>query len=76
VGDSGRTQLQPQSDSSLRTERWTHAFDGRQRVLKRLTVNERREPLSPELRAELVEVFRDEVALLGRLMGRDLAHWR
>jgi len=48
----------------------------RQGVIERLTVKERREPLSPELRAELVEVFRDEVALLGRLMGRDLAHWR
>ena len=47
----------------------------RQRVLKRLTVNERREPLSPAFRAELVEVFRDEVALLGRLLGRDLSHW-
>jgi hypothetical protein len=47
----------------------------RQRVVKRLTVNERREPLSPAFRAELVEVFRDEVALLGRLLGRDLSHW-
>jgi len=47
----------------------------RQAVISRLTVNERREPLSPEFRAELVEVFRDEVALLGRLLGRDLSHW-
>jgi hypothetical protein len=47
----------------------------RQRVLKRLTVNERREPLSPAFRAELAEVFRDEVALLGRILGRDLSHW-
>jgi hypothetical protein len=47
----------------------------RQSVVKRLTVNEQREPLSPAFRAELVELFRDEVALLGRLLGRDLSHW-
>ena len=39
------------------------------------TVKERRPPLSPEFRAELVEAFRDEVALLGRLLERDLSHW-
>jgi hypothetical protein len=39
------------------------------------TVRERRRPLPPELRAELVAVFRDEVVLLGRLMNRDLSHW-
>ena len=39
------------------------------------TVRERREPLEPRLRAELVEYFRDEVALLWRLIGRDLSHW-
>jgi sulfotransferase family protein len=48
----------------------------RQKVIERLTVKERREPLAPAFRAELVEVFRDEVALLGRLMGRDLRHWQ
>jgi hypothetical protein len=48
----------------------------RQGVIERLTVKERREPLSPAFRAELVEVFRDAVALLGRLMGRALGHWR
>ena len=47
----------------------------RQGVIRRMTVNERREPLSPAFRAELVEEFRDEVALLGRLLGRDLSHW-
>jgi hypothetical protein len=47
----------------------------RQGVIERLTMKERREPLSPAFRAELVEVFRDEVALLGRLLGRDLSHW-
>jgi hypothetical protein len=39
------------------------------------TAKERRQPLSPELRAELVEEFRDEVALLSRLWGRDLSRW-
>ena len=39
------------------------------------TVRERRPPLSPEFRAELVVTFRDEVALLSRLIGRDLSHW-
>jgi hypothetical protein len=39
------------------------------------TVKERRRPLSPEFRAELVETFREEVALLSRLLNRDLSHW-
>jgi hypothetical protein len=39
------------------------------------TVREQRSPLSPEFRAELVAVFRDEVALLSRLVNRDLSHW-
>jgi Sulfotransferase domain len=39
------------------------------------TVRERRTPLSPEFRAELVETFREEVELLSRLVGRDLSHW-
>jgi hypothetical protein len=38
-------------------------------------VKERRQPLSPEFRAELVETFREEVATLSRLMSRDLSHW-
>jgi hypothetical protein len=40
------------------------------------TSRERRAPLAPELRAELVAAFRDEVALLSRLLGRDLSHWQ
>jgi len=39
------------------------------------TVKEQRRPLTPEFRAELVETFRDEVALLSRLLNRDLSHW-
>jgi len=39
------------------------------------TVREKRGPLSPEFRAELVESFREEVSLLSRLLDRDLSHW-
>ena len=39
------------------------------------TVKEKRRPLSPEFRAELVAAFRDEIALLSRLLNRDLSHW-
>ena len=39
------------------------------------TVKEQRQPLSPAFRAELVATFRDEVALLSRLLNRDLSHW-
>lgn len=47
----------------------------KKRLVALNTVRERRPPLAPELRAELVAAFRDEVALLGRLMNRDLSHW-
>ena len=47
----------------------------KQKVVDFNTVKERRAPLSPAFRAELVEVFRDEVALLSRLWDRDLSHW-
>jgi hypothetical protein len=39
------------------------------------TVRERRQPLSPAFRAELVAAFRDEIDLLSRLLNRDLSHW-
>jgi hypothetical protein len=47
----------------------------KRKVVKMNTVKERRQPLSPEFRAELVETFREEVALLSRLLNRDLSHW-
>ena len=47
----------------------------RKDIVARNTVRERREPMSPAFRAELVETFRQEVALLSRLMDRDLSHW-
>jgi sulfotransferase family protein len=39
------------------------------------TARERRRQLSPAFRTELVETFKDEVALLSRILGRDLSHW-
>ena len=45
------------------------------KIVSANTAWERREPLSPAFRAELVETFRSEVDLLSRLMGRDLSHW-
>lgn len=44
-------------------------------IAGRNTVTERRQPLSPAFRGELVDAFRDEVALLSRLLGRDLSRW-
>jgi hypothetical protein len=40
------------------------------------TQPEARPPLSPEMRHELAEYFAADVARLGRLIDRDLGHWR
>jgi hypothetical protein len=45
-------------------------------VVTRNGLKASRPPLSPEFRAELVEAFRGEVALLSELLGRDLSHWK
>jgi hypothetical protein len=45
------------------------------RVVHRNTVQERRRPLSPEMRAKLVTAFRGEVALLSQILERDLTDW-
>ena len=47
----------------------------KKRIVELNTVTERRSPLTPGFRAELVDTFREEVALLGRLLERDLSHW-
>ena len=39
------------------------------------SAKEDRPPLSPEFRAELVQEFREEVALLSQILNRDLRHW-
>jgi hypothetical protein len=44
-------------------------------IVRLNTVKERRASLSPALRAEMVETFREEIRLLGRLLDRDLSHW-
>lgn len=47
----------------------------KEKLLDLNTTRARRPPLSPAFRAELVETFRDEVALLSSLMRRDLSRW-
>lgn len=46
-----------------------------QRVRRRNRVEAERAPLDPAFAAELAEYFRDDVALLSDLVGRDLSHW-
>lgn len=52
---------------------------GKRSLLKRLarwnTIDAVPAPLAPEFLAELRATFRDDVALLGRLLGRDLSGW-
>jgi Sulfotransferase domain len=45
------------------------------KLLELNTTRERRPPLSASFRAELAATFQDEVACLGRIVGRDLSHW-
>lgn len=52
---------------------WTKRLEKRIRTWNRLP--DERAPLSPELREELRAHFAPDVALLGRLLGRDLSHW-
>lgn len=46
-----------------------------QRLRERNRVTAQRERISPGLERELKEYFRDDVARLGALLGRDLGHW-
>jgi hypothetical protein len=48
----------------------------KKKIMRLNTVKERREPLSPAFRAELVSAFGDEVTLLSQILHRDLSHWR
>jgi hypothetical protein len=52
-----------------------HLVNLKEWIIDLNTTRERRPPLSPEFRTELVETFRDEVALLSRILNRDLSHW-
>jgi hypothetical protein len=69
----------PGLHNAVRTLKQAVGSEGISAVKKSLvdlnTMKQRRPPLPAELRAELVEAFRDEVGLLARLMGRDLSHW-
>jgi hypothetical protein len=47
----------------------------KQKIVDLNTVREPRPLLSPAFRRELVETFREEVRLLGTILGRDLSHW-
>ena len=47
----------------------------KKKIVAMNTVRVRRPPLSPSFRAELVESFRDEVALLSQILKRDLSSW-
>jgi len=44
-------------------------------LIDRFNKKHAREPLRPAFRQELCAYFRDDVALLSRLLGRDLSHW-
>jgi len=52
-----------------------HMAEAKKKIVALNTVTERRAPLSPAFRAELVDTFQDEVALLGTILGRDLSRW-
>lgn len=47
----------------------------KRKIIELNTVSERRPPLAPAFRAELVDTFRPEVARLARALDRDLSHW-
>lgn len=53
----------------------THISAVKKKMVGLNTAKERRPPLSPEFRAELVDGFREEVARFARLVNRDLSHW-
>lgn len=53
----------------LLPSRWRDA------AFHRVTARTDRVPLSPSVRRRLAELYRDEVATLSRMTGRDLGHW-
>jgi hypothetical protein len=62
-----------------RSRRYNTDGSKRPSLIKRLTrlnqVAASPEPLSPSMTATIRDALRDDVALLGRLLGRDLRHW-
>lgn len=45
-------------------------------LIKKNTVVRKRPPLDPDIRRLLRETFAGDIEKLGRLLGRDLSHWR
>ena len=45
-------------------------------LIKKNTVVRKRPPLDPDIRRLLRETFAEDIEKLGRLLGRDLSHWR
>ena len=82
----GRTHLWPALGRFLhhtpRFMQWTcralKPMLGLQRtnLSKVVAVRKKRRPLAPEFRAELTDVFRDDVAKLAELIQRDLSAWQ
>ena len=48
----------------------------RRRIKKKNKIKVERPPLDAGLRAELHDYFKDDIARLSQLIGRDLGHWR
>ena len=46
------------------------------RVREALMVQERRQPLTDSLRAQILSELAEDMDLLGELIGRDLGHWK
>ena len=53
--------------------RWIRPL--RRRLGKLNSTRVEREVLKPEVKSMLAEAFRDDIALLGRTLGRDFSHW-
>ncbi len=45
-------------------------------LLKKNEVYRPRPPLAPEMRAELLQTFEEDIGRLEHLLGRDLSHWK
>jgi hypothetical protein len=48
----------------------------KRKIVTKNSLKKPRPPLSPAFRAELVEAFSAEVALLSQILERDLSHWK
>jgi hypothetical protein len=53
----------------------TAIFAVRKRLLEWNKVEAQRQPLDPQVRQQIIDMFRDDVNLLSRVIDRDLSHW-